>query len=227
MRALLITLLSIASILRAEQVIFSEVMYHPPEGKPEYIEILNLTSNRLDMAQWRLKDGVEYTFPGFSGDSSHFLNQYERILVSSAAPAATRAAYPSIPPFVRVYGPWSATSQLNNAGERIILEDAAGAGVCELTYGEGGKWPVAADGTGHSIIVVNPNRKIDDWRNWALGPRNGGSPGNPEITVAEEIATGSSEFNVIDFTTSVNYTSNWKYWRDAADPDGVNPEGTW
>jgi len=147
--------------------------------------------------------------------------------VSAADPATTRAAYPGIPPFVRVFGPWSGATALNNSGERIFLEDAAGARLCELSYGDGGKWPVAADGTGHSIIVGNANRKIDDWRNWHLSPRNGGSPGNPEISVAEEIAAGSSELNVIDFATAVNYTSNWKYWRAAADPDGANPEGTW
>jgi hypothetical protein len=47
----------------AGQVIFNEVMYHPLPGKPEYIEVLNLTSNRLDAHQWKLSGGVDYTFP--------------------------------------------------------------------------------------------------------------------------------------------------------------------
>ncbi len=227
MKRILIALVFSSTLAVAEQVIVSEVMYAPTAGRPEFIEILNLTSNRLDMAQWRVKDAVDYTFPAFAGNSTHFLNEYERIVVSSADPATTRAAYPAIPPFIRVFGPWSATTQLDNAGDHIILEDATGARLCELNYGDGGKWPVAGDGTGHSIVVVNPNRKIDDWRNWRLSPRNGGSPGNPEITVAEEVAAGSSELNVVDFVTPVDYTRNWKYWRDPADPDGANPEGTW
>ena len=227
MNKLLLALLMSCGISVAEQIVFTEVMYNPPAGKPEYVEIQNLTSNRLDMAQWRMKDAVDYTFPAFAGNAAHFLNEYERIVVSSADPAATRAAYPAIPPFVRVFGPWSATTQLDNSGDHIILEDATGARLCELSYGDSGKWPVAGDGTGHSIIVINPNRKIDDWRNWKLSPRNGGSPGNPEITVAEEVASGSSELTVVDYVTPVNYTSAWRYWRDPADPDGGNPEGTW
>jgi hypothetical protein len=176
-------LLAFCALVRshAEQVVFTEVMYNPPPGKPEFVEILNLTSNRLDLAKWRLRDGVEYTFPAYApGGSAHFLLEYERILVSAADPATTRAAYPDIPPSVRVFGPWSGTTALDDAGERIFLEDAAGARLCELNYRAGGKWPVAANGTGHSIIVANANRKIDDWRNWQLSPRNGGSPGSSD-----------------------------------------------
>ena len=184
MRRSLVALLFAFSALvssHAEQVVFTEVMYNPPPGKPEFVEILNLTSNRLDLAKWRLRDGVEYTFPAFApGGSAHFLGEYERILVSAADPATTRAAYPEIPASVRVFGPWSGTTALDDAGERIFLEDAAGARLCELNYRAGGKWPVAANGTGHSIIVANANRKIDDWRNWQLSPRNGGSPGNSD-----------------------------------------------
>src|SRR5436190_21796207 len=119
--------LSVLASSHAEQVVFTEVMYNPPPGKPEFVEILNLTSNRLDLSKWRLRDGVEYTFPAFApGGSAHFLLEYERIVVSAADPATTRAAYPEIPPTVRVFGPWSGTTSLDDRGERTFLGDAAG-----------------------------------------------------------------------------------------------------
>ncbi|HEX2749117.1 MAG TPA: lamin tail domain-containing protein, partial [Verrucomicrobiales bacterium] len=226
-QAILAALLSLSASLSASQVVVTEVMYHPAGTKPEFIEVLNLTSNRLDMATWHLHGGVEYTFPGFNPGavSAHFLREYERILISSADDATTRAAYPSIPPYVRIYGPW--TGSLNNSGDTIVLDDAASAQQCRLTYGDRGKWPVAADGTGHSLLVVNENRDIDDWRNWRHSNLNGGTPGNPEILEAETAVLNSSELNVADFVPVVNYTSPWKYWRDPADPDGAAAEGSW
>ncbi len=183
---LLLGLLASAAGVQAETVIISEVMYHPTGTKPEFVEVQNLTSNRLDLAKWTLSGGVSYTFPDFNAGAptAHFLKEYERILMSSATEAATRAAYPNIPPVVRIYGPW--TGSLNNAGDTITLKDAANAKLCELTYGDNGKWPVAADGTGHSLTVVNKDRAIDDWRNWRASARRDGSPGYAEFVVAEE-----------------------------------------
>ena len=151
----LVPLFFLTASLQAGQVIFTEVMYNPPAGKPEYIEITNLTSNRADTASWTLSDGVEWAFPAFAAASpnAHFLNEYGRFILSSADEAATRAAWPAIPPTVRIMGPW--TGALNNAGDTIVLKDGAGAVQSTLTYGDGGDWPLAADGAGHSLQIIN------------------------------------------------------------------------
>src|SRR5262245_33806885 len=80
---------------RSDQVVFSEVMYHPPGALPEYIEVYNTTATPLDMAEWRLRDGVDYDFPKFSaGDPQRtFLKPFERILLSPVPESALRAAY--------------------------------------------------------------------------------------------------------------------------------------
>ncbi len=222
LRPLLLSLLPLAS-LQAGQVIFAEVMYHPPGGKPEYVEITNLTSNRLDMARWTVSGGVDYTFPDFSvaNPAGHFLKEYERVVVSSADEAATRAAWPTIPITVRIFGPW--TGSLNNGGETIALKDAAQAVESTLTYGDGGNWPLAADGAGHSLQIINPNGDVDDWRNWGISRYRGGSPGVAEPTLAESplASPEKADYNAVE------YTSAWKYWREAADPDGAGAEGSW
>ena len=56
----------IAARVQAGQVVFSEIMYHPPGTLPEYIEVFNVTATPFDMAEWRLSDGVDYDFPKFS-----------------------------------------------------------------------------------------------------------------------------------------------------------------
>lgn len=161
----------------ASQVVFSEVMYNPGGAKPEFIEISNLSATPLDMARWSFTDGVAFTFPDFSSANSqaHFLKPYERILVSSADAAATRAAYPTIPATVRIFGPW--TGSLDNAGETVTVRDKNDVIVCTLGYRDEGKWPIAPDGTGHSLVLNDENRAIDDWRVWRASTNNGGSPG--------------------------------------------------
>src|SRR5207342_3083898 len=90
--------LLMSSRVTGEHVVVSEIMYHPAGTKPEFIEIVNITSNRRDTAKWRLTGGVELTFPDFnpSSPNAHFLKENERLVLSSADPATTRSAYPSI-----------------------------------------------------------------------------------------------------------------------------------
>lgn len=219
-------LLCLACRSLATQCAITEVMYNPPAGKPEYIEVTNLTSNRIDAAKWRLTGGVEFTFPDFNAgaSSAHFLKEYERIVLSSANEATTRAAYPGIPPNVRVFGPW--TGLLDNNGESITLVDFSNTLQASMSYGDSGQWPRAADGAGHSLQIINQNRKVDDWRNWRASGGRLGSPGYVEAAQAEE-PVGNPEQDVRPTVTLKNYADTWKYWRDLADPDGANPEGTW
>lgn len=181
----------------AVQVVFSEVMYQPTGTKPEYIEITNITATPLDMARWTFINGLTYTFPDFNAGSSqaHFLRGNERIILSSANENVTRTAYPSIPVNVRVFGPWTSGS-LSNSGERITLTDKNGVIVSDLEYADSGKWPVAPDGTGHSIVLTTDERDPSDWRWWRSSTNNGGSPGlaDPALPAAG-LALNEVHFN--------------------------------
>ena len=148
---ILFTLLGCALTLtaaRAEQVLFTEIMYAPAGGKPEFIEVFNMSMTPLDMAKWKFSDGVVYEFPDFNPGAvqAHFLKPLERIVVSAADEATTRAAY-GIGATVRVFGPW--TGALDNAGERVTLNDKNGVITASVSYGNGGRWPKAANGAGH------------------------------------------------------------------------------
>ena len=102
--ALAMLLLGVSDV-RAEQVVCSEIMYHPSGTLPEYIEVSNNTATPLDMAEWQLCDGVDYVFPSFSPAAADrtFLKPFERIVLSGVDEATLRAAY-HLPPTVRVYG---------------------------------------------------------------------------------------------------------------------------
>ncbi len=209
---------------RAEQVVFSEIMYHPPAGKFEFVEIRNLTATPFDIAKWRMRDGVDFDFPDFSaGDPQNtFLKAFERIVICQTDPATFRAAY-GLPAAVRVYGPW--TGNLNNSGERITLKDKNGVVRCTVRYNDKDRWPVAADGAGHSLILADDTREIDDYRLWAASPLPGGTPGSPEAAGAEE-PYANPEVNLSVGIPYINYGDAWDLhdtgtdlgttWKDSA-----------
>ena len=182
MRKLLCPLffLAIALMARAEQVVISEIMYHPAGSKPEFVEIWNISVTPRDMARWRFTDGLTYEFPDFvtSSPQASFLKPFERIVVSAVDEATTRAAYPTIPGGVRIFGPW--TGALANSGTRLTLSDKNGVTVCSVHYKDDGRWPKAADGTGHSLVLKNENRFADDYRNWRASNAPDGTPGLPD-----------------------------------------------
>ena len=200
--------------VKAEQVVFSEVMYHPPAGLPEFVEVENLTATVFDIAQWRLRGAVNFDFPAYNdGDhQSNFLSAWERIVICGIDPGAFRAAY-SLPASVRVLGPW--TGSMANEGERITLRDKNGAMVCTLRYDDRAPWPIEADGGGHSLVLKNNNYAIDDYRLWGSSSASGGTPGTGEPTAAEE-PYSNPEVDLSVGVPYINYDHNWRYLDDGS-----------
>ncbi len=117
----------------ADLVVFSQIMYHPATGKPEYLVVENVSATPLDIAEWQCTKGIKFTFPSFSTNApmATFLPAHEAIIVASAGEAETRAAY-HVPPSQRIFGPWA--GKLDNDGERVTLTDKNGVIVCTLEY---------------------------------------------------------------------------------------------
>ena len=192
----------------AEQVIFTEIQYNAKAGAPDFVELTNNTGTPLDMGEWYFSDGIEYTFPDFNAadSSAHILKQFETILVSPVDEDTLRTAYPNIPATTRIFGPY--TGALSNSGETLTLNDKNGIVMTTIEYNDGGKWPPAADGTGHTLTRINPNLSNGGWRNWMSSATPGGTPGR---TSADELPT---------ITTQIAETSSvWKYDQNEANND--------
>ena len=225
--------LAFSGFSRAEQVLFTEIMYNPAGTQPEYLELYNNTATPFDMARWRLRGGVDYDFPEFAAGNpdNTFLKPFERFLLSPVDPDQLRTAY-NIPGNVRILGPW--TGNLDNDGEQVTLKDKNGVTLATVQYGDGGKWPVAADGAGHSLMLVNHDRSIDDWRNWTFSQRRGGTPGTEPVAEAET-SVSNPELDLSQGIPFVNYGDVWKYndtgtdlgtaWRASAYNDTSWPSG--
>ncbi|MDB4305236.1 lamin tail domain-containing protein [Akkermansiaceae bacterium] len=194
---------------KAEQIVFSEVMYHPPVGGYEFVEVQNLTATPFDIAEWKLRSGVDYDFPVFGTGSptDSFLKAFERIVICETDPATFRAAY-GLPSAVRVFGPW--IGSLANSGERVTLKDKNGVTRCSMRYDDRHPWPASADGAGHSLVLADSSRAIDDYRVWRASSSASPTPGSGEPASAEE-AYPNPEVNLSSGIPFVEYGDKWDF----------------
>ena len=213
----------------AGNLVISELMYHPSDPTPgevsagftdaddfEFIELLNIGANPVDMKDAAFTLGIAYTFP-----TATLAPGARLLLVRNAAAFAQRyGAGPA------VFGTF--TGGLNNAGERLLLLDRGGVPILDFTYGDGSPWPAEADGAGFSLTLLNPTANPDAGTasNWRVSTSPAGSPGAGDALSPGSFAT------VLDYalaelpvaTVEAGYaTFTWRQ-RIGADSATITPQ---
>ncbi len=165
-------------------LVISEIMYNPPgdDAALEYVEIHNFGPVIYDISGYRLDGGVSFTF----AEGTFIEGRGYLVVAADADRIATE------------YGIDNVTGnferRLENSGETISLCEPGGAAVTWVDYNDRGKWPSAADGTGHSLILADVYSDPSKGSNWSWSPELGGSPGqpnSPEIQITEEVVLPS------------------------------------
>jgi regulation of enolase protein 1 (concanavalin A-like superfamily) len=154
---------------RKSPVAFSEIMWKPApriDAKNlEFIEIYNSNPWVQDISGYRITCAdMNYTFPPntqLPGGG---------YLVIAAAPADIQSIYG----IANVMGPY--TGNLKSS-ETLQLLDEQGAVLLTVPYSDSSPWPVATDGTGHSLVLAYPTYGEGDPRAWDVSDTAGGSPG--------------------------------------------------
>jgi hypothetical protein len=170
---------------RKTGMIISEIMYHPRHSNSlEFVEVYNADLIEQDLSDFRIAGDIEYRFPA---GTKLPVGQY---LVVARDPALMRAAYG----ITGIHGPWlpgtdGATNSLPDDVGRVRLRNKAGAVLLEVNYEGIAPWPLAADGTGHSMVLARASYGEDDPRAWAHSARIGGSPGAVEPAAADPLSS--------------------------------------
>lgn len=211
MKSILPALLLLLALfpLRAQQVVIGEIMYHPPGDFPEYLVIRNLTATPHDIAEWEMTEGVAYRFPAFSASqpSQTFLGAFGTLILTGSDPAAFRSAY-GLPDSVQILGPW--TGSLSNSGERLTLTDKNGVDLCSIRYNDRGQWPVAPDGTGHSLLFAKTSTALEVPSSWRASTLPLPVPGAGLAQLAEE-PINDPTISLSEGLTYVDLDSRWDF----------------
>jgi hypothetical protein len=174
-------------VLTVPNIHINEIHFNPNEYlgftdlTHEFIEIHNNTSTPVSIAGWRLSGGVDCTFPiGASIPANGFI-----------LAAATAATYTGVGVPVYTY-----TDDLNNVGENIRLYNASHILVDQVTY-YSNCWPVAADGNGPALELINYNFDNNQAISYCASGAVNGTPGIINSCYSDQIigCTNSDAIN--------------------------------
>jgi hypothetical protein len=164
-----------------ENLRITEIHYHPldddsadnNDGEYEFIELKNIGEETLDVSGMYFSRGITYSFPNDAAiGPGGFI-----VLASNKSAFLTRYGF-------QAYGEYE--GQLDNNGETIALNTAAGDTVIKIHYSDKYPWPNSADGAGYSLVPreLNPYKDQNDGANWMASREIHGNPGRDNILVS-------------------------------------------
>ena len=168
-------------------LVISKINYHPVSQQGlnaddlEFIAIVNHSDDTVDAAGFYFRElGLTYTFP-----ENSLIAPHEEIFLASNA-QAFQQCYDKT-----AFGTF--TRHLDNKSERLVLADAWGNIIDEVTYADTLPWPLSADGHGDFLILIDPdldNTLPESWMaaNVFVGVPD--RPFSPTLTTSPNPTTG-------------------------------------
>ncbi len=145
-------------------VTINEIHYHPAgSADPEWVELHNQMSIRVDLGNWTLRGGTDFTIP-----EGTVLGPGQYLVISSSAGNPTGAL-----------GPLS--GKLSNKGDEIRLHERHGRMMDQVTFADSGDWPAEADGSGKTLAKRFPDLAGEAAQSWRASSAAGGTPGGPNF----------------------------------------------
>ena len=176
----------------------NEVMYNPEDGKPEWVEFVNVSSDSININNWLISDVLSTPTKNFISNESAFIQPDEIFIV--AKDASFTPSYPNTT--VKVF--FSNFGSLGNSSDGVIIYDFRNAIIDSLFYKSiwGGR-------KGYSLERISLSENTNDSSNWVTSlDISGSTPGEP-----------NSIFNVPNYERNDLVINEIMY-----DPDSDNSE---
>ena len=173
-------------------VVFNEVQYNPAgsDESGEWIELFNQMGIITDISGWRI-DGIGYTFPkGTLVDPGSYI-------VIAKTPSAGE------------FGPF--TGNIDNGGERLRLYNQSDRLMDQLDFGDDGRWPAAADGSGATLAKLKEYTASGRSDLWTYSEQLGGT----RLAANFPDAGGSPPTTTVEL---ISLADVWRYKDTSADP---------
>ena len=200
----------------SNQLVISEFCYRPADSVTpaetavsadrddfEFLEVLNISGQAVDLTGVRFTSGILFNFP-----AGMILGGGKRLLLTSNR-GAFEARYGTGLPVV----PGAYEGYLANDGEELALVDAQGRDIRRFTYLDHSPWPPGPNRNGYSLVLKRPESAPDhrDPSNWRASVLPGGSPGgidaSPFTGDAEADADGNGQADLLDHALGADLTT--------------------
>jgi hypothetical protein len=182
----------------------TEIMYNPAPAdlsageldvdndRYEYIELQNVGSQVLDVAQLRLVEGIDFDFS--TGSTTAIAPQQRVLIVRDTAAFESRYGTGH-----SILGEFANDTALNNGGETLRLESTLGQVFHNFSFSDG--WYSHSDGEGFSLTIRDAAGELALWNEsdgWRASASRNGSPGgvdsllDPSTVVVNELLANSA-----------------------------------
>lgn len=145
----------------------NEVMYNPADGKPEWVEFMNVSNDSINIKNWLISDVLTTPTKNFITDQNVFINPNEIFIV--AKDTSFNSAYTKSN--AKVF--YSNFGSLGNTSDRVIIYDFRNGIIDSLFYRSswGGK-------KGYSLERISLDKSTNDSTNWVTSlDVSGSTPG--------------------------------------------------
>ncbi|HEY9175441.1 MAG TPA: lamin tail domain-containing protein, partial [Verrucomicrobiae bacterium] len=187
---------------RIEDIVINELMFNPitHDDNDEYVELHNRSDAAVDLGGWRFVEGIDFTIPdGTTLSPGGFL-----VVAKNVARLLSNYTNLNTANTVGNYG-----GVLRNSGERLALAkpdwvvSTNNSGVVttnrifivvsEVTYSDGGRWGLYADGGGSSLELIDPRGDLLRPSDWADSDETAKAPWTTvEFTGTVDNANGTA-----------------------------------
>ena len=162
----------------------------------EFLELMNISTDQtLDLTEVTITHGPSQPF-SFADASITTLLPNERVVVVGNL-AAFAARYGEGLPVAGQF-----TGNLSNGGEQIRVEDGDGAVIVDFLYADQRPWPIAADGNGPSLELIDPlSTPVNEFgqaNRWKASDILNGTPGSSSRLIGDFTLDGILSAEDID-----------------------------
>ncbi len=205
----IVALFALASLSEAQaDLVLNEVHYDsdPKVAFIEFVELLNTGPDPIELSGWAFTSGISVAFPS---DATLGAGKY---LLLAENPAALASGF-TIPAGTQVF-PYSGS--LSNEGEKLEIRAADGSLVDSVDYRAEFPWPIASNGEGSSMQLLNAALDNDLGGSWRAALP---TPGLPNSVFAANAPPAIRQVNhtpqVPTASTPITITAK------ITDPEGV------
>ncbi|HCY75900.1 MAG TPA: hypothetical protein DHV28_08250 [Ignavibacteriales bacterium] len=142
----------------------NEVMYNPADGEPEWVELVNVSEDSINIKNWIISDVLTNPTKNFITDENIFIRQNEFFII--AKDTSFKSAHPNT--YAKIF--YSNFGNLGNTSDGVVIYDFRNGIIDSLFYRSnwGGR-------KGFSLERISLNYETNDSTNWLTSLDKGGS----------------------------------------------------